>query len=283
LKLGKILSALIGRKAERRPVLVHAHMFKNAGTTFDWSLQRSFSEAFLDHRDDDSMRKGAKFLGPFLRQEKELKAISSHWITFPVPELDDIDIRLALLFRDPIERIRSVYNFERRQEPAETPGAKMAKELEFVEYVKWRLQSAPGPAIKNFHTRYCSGDYFGENLEAMYEASVATIRSTPLVGLVHRYEESMVLFEHHLQQTFPDLDLSWQRKNTTEGNLPSLTERRQRVERELESIMDLVLESNRFDIQLYEEVEKQFERSLSRIPDLKLKLQDIRARNAELV
>jgi hypothetical protein len=162
LKPGKILGGLTGRKSGHRQVLIHAHMFKNAGTTFDWSLQRNFREAFIDHRDDASMRKGADFLGPYLQRERTLHALSSHWITFPLPEPDHIDIHLVLFFRDPIERIRSVYNFERRQQPADTPGAKKAKELGFVEYVEWRMQSAPGPAIRNFHTRYCSGDYFGD-------------------------------------------------------------------------------------------------------------------------
>jgi len=32
-----------------RHVLVHAHIFKNAGTTFDFSLSRFFGHDFVDH------------------------------------------------------------------------------------------------------------------------------------------------------------------------------------------------------------------------------------------
>ena len=42
----------------RRHVLIHAHLFKNAGTTFDFSLQRSFGEQFVDHRDDAGWHAG---------------------------------------------------------------------------------------------------------------------------------------------------------------------------------------------------------------------------------
>ena len=33
------------------------HIFKNAGTTFDWSLRNNFGEGFLDHREDVLMRR----------------------------------------------------------------------------------------------------------------------------------------------------------------------------------------------------------------------------------
>jgi hypothetical protein len=116
----------------------------------------------------------------------------------------------------------------------------------------------------------------------MYASSLATIRSTPLLGLVSRYDESMVLFEHHLGEVFPGLDLSWQRQNSSGGENLSWLERRNEVERELEAVMDGVLASNQYDLQLYKEAEKQFERSLSRIPDLDQKLRNIRSRNSVL-
>ena len=36
----------------RRKVIIHKHLFKNAGTTFDWSLHKNFGNDFCDHRDD---------------------------------------------------------------------------------------------------------------------------------------------------------------------------------------------------------------------------------------
>ena len=280
--LKDFFNGLTGSKQNGRAVLVHAHMFKNAGSTFDWSLHRSFGSAFLDHRDDDAMKEGASYLGSLLEREQGLKAISSHWIGFPLPELDSIDIHLAMFFRDPIERIRSVYNFERKQEPASTPGAKKAKELGFLEYVKWRLQLAPGPAIKNFQTRYCSGNYFGESLDQMFESSLSTIESTSLLGLVDRYDESMVMFEYYLNDIFPDLDLAWQRQNASREDARSCTERRQAVEDDLNPILDLVMDSNQYDLQLYKLVEEKFDQSLAAVPNLEQRLQQMQSRNSFL-
>ena len=34
----------------KRVIMVHTHIFKNAGTSLDWVLQKNFGKNFLDHR-----------------------------------------------------------------------------------------------------------------------------------------------------------------------------------------------------------------------------------------
>ncbi len=261
-----------------RDVLIHAHQFKNAGTTLDDALQRSFGEAFYDHRDDDEMRRGAEYLGPWLKSNELLCAVSSHWITVPLPQQSDLRCHLMLMFRDPLERARSLYNFERRQEPAETPGSIKAKETSFLEYVRWQMLPEQGPALREFHTRYCSGNYLGDDLSGMYEIARSTVASTPLVGLVHRYAESMVLFEYHLHRFFPELDLSYRVLNSSGGHCGVLADRRASVERELAPVLDEYLAANHFDMLLFKEVEKRFDRNIAEVPDLEKRLEELRQR-----
>lgn len=261
-----------------RQLLIHAHMFKNAGTTFDNSLQGSFGDGFIDHRDDDDMRKGADYLGPYLQEHTEIQALSSHWITFPLPKVQDLDFHLALIFRDPLERILSVYRFEKRQ-PTDSPGVLKARELEFPDYVRWRLSDNVGPVIRNFHTRYCSGRYMDEDLDSMYELALQTLESTPLIGLVNRYDESMVLFEYHLAQYFPQLDLSSTHLNTSDEIWRSAEEKKALALRELEPVMDEVLDANQYDLKMYRQVEERFERSLEKVPDFSRRLDAFRARS----
>ncbi len=110
-----------------RIIIAHGHIFKNAGTTFDYSLERNFGKRFVDHRDDAPMRKkGSKYLKNYLKENKHLQAISSHHMCYPFPNLPETKIIPAYFFRHPIERIRSVYNFERKQKSG-TPGAINAK------------------------------------------------------------------------------------------------------------------------------------------------------------
>jgi hypothetical protein len=264
-------------------VLLHAHMFKNAGTSFDWSLRRSFGDTFIEHHDDDAMRKGAGYLEAFLLDRPNIKALSSHWITFPLPTPPALNCHLAMFFRDPIERMRSVYNFERRQLPAATPGSKKAKELSFLDYMRWQLQPMPGPVVKNFHTRYCSGNYLGEDLDELYELALATVESTPLLGLVHRYDESIVLFEYLLRETFPGLDLAYLRQNSSNETDSTLKQRRQSVLSELAPLQADIIRANEYDLRLYELVVNRFEFALSQVPDVPARLRELARRNAILL
>ncbi len=260
-----------------RQLLLHAHMFKNAGSSLDESLRRSFGDGFTDHRDDDAMRRGAAYLGPYIEEQSGLRALSSHWITFPLPQLPGVEIHLVMLFRDPLERIFSVYRFERRQ-PGDSPGVAQARRLGFRDYVAWRLQEGVGPVIRNYHTRYCSGDYHGTDLQSMYRKAIATLDSTPLLGLVHRYDESMVLFEYRLKPVFGDLDLSGGAINRSDTAVFSHAEKKDRALIELGPLLSEVIAANRFDLRLHAEVEARFEKALSDIPDLAARLRDLRQR-----
>lgn len=255
-------------------------MFKNAGSTFDSSLQRSFAGTFVDHRDDVAMRRGADYLGPYIQQHADLQSISSHWVTFPLPKIPNICVHLALLFRDPLERIFSVYRFERGQQ-LDSPGGRQARELDFPDYVRWRLQSDVGPVIRNYQTRYCSGTYRDENLETMYLQALSLLDSTPLIGLVDRYEESMALFEYHLRPVFPSLDLSARPVNTSDPLPVDAGNKREQALRELSTVLDEATAANYYDIRLYKEATVRFERALRAVPDISGRIEDLRLRNEQ--
>ena len=266
-----------------RPVLVHAHLFKNAGTTFDWSLARSFGEGFVDHREDDLMKQGAAYLGPWLEQHTHCNALSSHWITPPLPDSPHLRPLLCLLFRDPVERMHSVYQFERRQQGVDTPGSNRAKQLSFVDYMRWQMEPMPGPVVKNYLTRVCSGDYLGQDLDTMFQRAAELVRLAPALGLVHRYDESMVLFEHCLQPWFPQLDLSYISQNVLSGEDRSMVQRRQLVLEMLAELGAEVLAANEYDIQLFSLAEQRFETLIGQVPDFEARLASLRQRNERLL
>ena len=245
-------SARSARARNARPVILHCHIFKNAGTTLDWSLQRQFGAGFLDHRDDDAMRQGASFLGPYIRNHPELRAISSHHVQFPLPAAEGVELLPILGLRHPIDRARSVYEFEKRQE-ADTPGAIAAKKLSFPEYVRWRMQPDVSPTIRNFHCSYCTSKYVGEIGELDYLESLALLTRIPLLVIVERYDESMLLLEHRLESWFPGIDLSYVRQNVTLDREGTLEERVNSVYAELGPDLTVEFrENNHWDMTLYE-------------------------------
>jgi len=111
-----------------RTFIAHGHIFKNAGATFDWALGRNFGEGFCDHRDDERMRlEGAPYLVQYLQDNPHIDAISFHHVCV-TSGIEGIDIVPVYMLRHPIERIVSVYNFERKQ-ASSTPGAIAAKNV----------------------------------------------------------------------------------------------------------------------------------------------------------
>ena len=235
-----------------RPVIVHCHLFKNAGSTLDWSLQRQFGDRFVGHRDDDNMRRGAPYLKPYLEAHQEISALSSHHIRFPLPVSEDFHLLPLISLRHPIDRARSVYDFERRQE-ANTPGAIQAKKLSFADYVRWRMQPDVAPTIRNFHCSVCTSNFDTVIGEQAYIDSVAMLLATPLLVIVERYDESMILLEHELEKYFPDIDLSYIRQNETFGREIELVQRIESVFEQLGPELTVEFrEKNHWDMRLYE-------------------------------
>jgi len=235
-----------------RPVIVHCHLFKNAGTTLDWSLRRQFGTAFVDHRNDDDMRRGADYLKPYLESHHQLSALSSHHVRFPLPVSEKLELLPVISLRHPIDRARSVYEFERRQD-SQSPGAIHAKKLSFADYVRWRMQSDVAPTIRNFHCSFCTSSFDSVIDEQAYLDSVAMLIKTPLLVIVERYDESMVALENRLDHYFPGVDLSYVRQNETSGREINLVERIQRVFDDLGPELTVEFrEKNHWDMELYE-------------------------------
>ena len=134
----------------KRPVIVHFHLFKNAGTSVDKILQENFGERWIEIEGPNNRKLDPEDLIAFIRDNPQYDAISSHTAVVTVQEYEDIEIIPIFLLRHPIDRIRSAYDFERKQD-AQTPGSIKAKEGDFNYYMDWRL-STPSPwQVSEFH------------------------------------------------------------------------------------------------------------------------------------
>ncbi|MFT4615106.1 MAG: GT2 family glycosyltransferase [Bacteroidia bacterium] len=265
-----------------RPVILHCHLFKNAGSTLDWSLARSFDSRFMDHRDDESMRQGKSFLGKYIDDHPELSAISSHHVRLPLPKSRRFNVLPIIALRHPIDRIGSVYQYERRQD-ASTPGAIKAKELSFPDYVRWRMQPDTPPTVRNFHIRFCSNSFGKETGKRQYLDALEQISAIPQLILVDRYDESIVLLENTLAPFFPGIDLSYVRQNVSADRQDSLDKRVATVREGLgEELMSEVCEKNYWDLKLYEDAQAIFAQRFSRVANADALLKDFQSRCRQL-
>jgi hypothetical protein len=271
-----------------RHVLIHGHIFKNAGTTFDWSLARSFGEDFLDHREDRQMREqAAKCLRTVVSAAPGLRAVSSHHMCYPLPDMSDIAFHPVYLLRHPIERIASVYAFERQQD-SQSLGAIAAKEKNFQEYVSWRMQNSVPRTIRDYQACNVSGlhdDHAKAPAPVQWlRRSVNHLASIDCVGVVDRYDESMVVFEHQLSAFFPDIDLAYIRQNVTqrETTAMDLASRVQACLERLGPLASEVISNNSYDLALYRQANQKLDEAFASVPDAEVRLAQFRERCSAL-
>lgn len=236
-----------------RTVIAHGHIFKNAGTTFDWALERNFGKSFCDHREDDLMdQHGASYLTEYLLDNPSISAISSHHLC-DTSTIEGIEIIPVYILRHPIERILSVYNFERIQNSS-TPGSLAAKKYNFKDYVEWRMDPNVNGVIRNYQTIYLAG------LQARKTANECTLDAfnaamiklqNCLVGLVEKFDASMIQFEESLKMRNIELDLSYIKQNVGSEKSSINGNDVAYIAQELGDIFKDVLDNNSYDLALY--------------------------------
>lgn len=272
---------------DARTVIIHNHLFKNAGSTIDWALHRNFSKGFIDHRDDQEMLRGAEYLGKFLLQYPDIRALSTHHLALPLPDLDNVNLLMITMFRHPIERVRSVYNFERKQTRSSTPGAVHARKYDLKQYVEWRMLPDSGVTIRNFHTVKClpKNEYKLSTgvTEDNFLLATQTLRETKMIGLVECFDESIVCFEEYLKQFFPDIDLAYKMQNVCQEKKSSREERIGALRLELgEDTFKKLLDNNSWDLKLYDMASRKLADRIRKVPNFTQKLEDFQGRCQEV-
>lgn len=239
----------------KRKVIIHNHLFKNAGTTFDGCLKQNFGDAFCDHRDDAQMRKeGFPYLIDYLRKNQDIKALSSHHIWFQLEPDDEIELIPVFFIRHPIERILSVYHFEKNQK-ANTTGAEMAKKLSFQEYVGWLMRNDSPATIRNFQTRRLAGMKKPIPVtENHYNLAKQQILENEFIGVVDRFEESLHLFSQKFKKIGIDLAVDSYISQNINPDFRQLSQK-EKIDKclnELGEMKELALEKNQYDLKIYD-------------------------------
>jgi hypothetical protein len=219
LRQSRFLTARADVAQGKLPLLIHYHIFKNAGTSFELALQHAFGQRFRQYDSPDPAGKiSARKITRLVKAEPQLCAISSHQATPPPPRIVGRQLITSILIRDPIARIGSIYAFERAQQ-ANSRGAVKAKELDFRSYVEWRLKTSPS-VFCNYQVMVCSSRYREECDRRDLETAIIRLDAMNVVGTVARYGEWLALAQWHLQQYFPDLSLSLLHENRSNASQP---------------------------------------------------------------
>lgn len=187
-----------------RTVVLHYHLFKNAGTSVDKILKHNFGDAWVTAEFDTGTASNTPKVENWISENPQAKAFSSHTMKGPLPFVNGVQIIPVMLLRDPVARIRSAYQFERAQ-TSDTWGAKLAKQHNLEGYVHTRLDREKDRQCRNFQTCRLASIFPNKQPELMraFDA-VRIIHKTGVIGLVPDFDIAMEALAVRLQKLFPN-------------------------------------------------------------------------------
>lgn len=210
-----------------RNVIVHYHIYKNSGTSFDHVLSHNFGD------------RHELFDGPFpffsidqdqldtiILRKPLAVAFSSHQLTLPQPGSLTYRAIAAVFLRNPLLRIGSIYRFKRQADD----GTSTSDAAQRMDFPQWLDHCFTNPReivhVSNAQTRFLSAPYGRKPLRQRtengieYDLNMAcrNLTNIDLLGRTEHFEDDIRRFSRLLVPLGMALDLPDDlRKNVTDG------------------------------------------------------------------
>lgn len=251
-----------------RPIVVHIHLFKNAGTSVDAGLEAHFASEWETFDQPEGGTFGQQRLRSWLTEKPGVSAFSSHQLRPPLTSDDEFEFVPIVFLRHPLDRIRSAFDFESRQGP-QTPSAQIASETNFSEWVEFH-RSKNSSQCRNFHVMSLSQlrddetgiPRPGVSADDHLQSAKEFLSSLETYGIVEHYDESWQRLREVIQQHFPSFAGASNRKNITPDRSASVEARLDDMRSQLGiKTFRSLRETNELDLELFRWASRRFVRA----------------------
>ncbi|HEV8412031.1 MAG TPA: hypothetical protein VGQ49_00450 [Bryobacteraceae bacterium] len=211
--------AALKEAADVRFVLLHYHFFKNAGSTIEEILAHSFFENYarLDTEHFDGVVTQEDLIS-FLTRHPGMKAVSSHQFSYPVPQVPGYIFFDLCFLRDPLDRIRSMYDYFREKPVPGEPASDLASEQSMggfiaglVEHHAYRVSNVQVNMLAN-------GIVNDPPADADLVRAIQVMMKTSFLGVVDYFQESLIAGQYFLRPVFPNLALAQEPANVSSAS-----------------------------------------------------------------
>jgi hypothetical protein len=264
-----------------RSIILHYHIFKNAGSTIQWILEKNFHKSFstLHETDIEGVVSNDEII-LFAQEHPEIVALASHHFRLPSPSAPSLKFIELCLFRHPLDRIQSMYYYFRKLDNLADPYVEQAHKAGLAGFVEWSLEAQPYNVV-NSQTCFCStgGAYYFPPSSSHLKRAKSTLKNIKILGVVDRFDESLVVAEFFLRFIYRDLDLSYVRQNSANPSRLDLPERLNDMKIQCgDALFGEITRLNKFDEELWQCASQELDRRISHIPRFEQKLQSFRKR-----
>jgi len=239
--------AAVSAESARRPIIIHYHFFKNAGTSVDAILQRNFGAGWTSR--EYPPRSTPNAAREFLTANPQIAALSSHTLPLPPPDIPDAEILPILFIRHPLDRLKSAYLFERNQR-ADTEGSRLARQHDLAGYLRARLAVPGDRSCRNFHVQRLAMAEPADN-GSEWERALRVFERLPFIGSVEAFDASLAALEEMAKPWFPEFRVFQARENVSRAP-SSIEDRVAQLEDELGAeSFEIIAAANADDLELY--------------------------------
>jgi hypothetical protein len=251
-----------------RLIILHFHILKNAGTTLENILDRNFGERFArldtEHRDG---RIEQNDIVDYLDRHPDVEAISSHQIHYPVPQARGYLFFDWCFLRDPIDRLRSTYDYFRQHPAGGDPLSEAANRMEFGPYVRCLLDRFPEQVDNPQTNLLANGAADRETFPSDFEPALRRMLEIVFLGVVDLYQQSVAAGRYRMRAVFPWLDFAAEPANVSHGLEGSLASRRLQFRETVgRDVYREVLRLNLLDFRLLRAARVEVRRRLAMVP-----------------
>lgn len=259
--------------ANVRFVLLHYHFFKNAGTTVEDILAHSFFENYarFDSEDFDGSVGHAELIS-FLQRHPRMKVVSSHQFRFPLPEEPGFVFFDLCFLRDPIDRIRSMYDYFRQKPIPGEPASELARDQPVGGFIRGLVEEH-SYRVSNVQVNMLANGIVNDlPVEADLDRAIEVMLQTSFLGVVDLFSESLIAGQYRMRPVFPSFALAQQRANVSSGR-DSATKFKQACDPDVYAEL---VRLNVLDIELLNRARVEVERRFALVPDRVDRLRELR-------
>lgn len=243
-----------------KTVILHYHLFKNAGTSLDAAFKENFSEEkgeWVTKEFPGQPMKNREQVRQWILDNPQAKCFSSHTAILPPPKIEGVKVIPVIFFRHPIDRIASAYAFETKQ-GGDSFGAVLARNTTLAGYIETRLSLPNDHQCRNFHTKRFA-QMFGEKQGDEATRAKMAVEKLPFIGVVEQFSDSLVRLEALLKKEgFDDVKLKPVKKNVSRRTEKSIAEKLNEIKELLGyDVFGKLMGANEVDLSLFKQLIKE--------------------------
>ena len=278
-----------GSSREKRKIILHYHLFKNAGTSIDQILRKNFGEQQWRNHEFAMVGGTTAILSgescsdaveEWLCANPEVLVLSSHTAVMPLPNIPAATVFPILFVRHPLTRLQSAYFFQRQRFNAgvDKMATRLAAHSDFAGYMKGLLTRKNNSMARNFTAVRLAAAIPGPT-DQLEQRALQALSILPFVGAVELFNRSLRVMEHWLRPHFPGFraDPVW--RNATHGQPRSMSNRLDQIRDELgPQLYEQALQVNHVDLLVHQAALARIEAAYDELPAT-LREQSIQAQN----